>query len=138
VNGYAVGGGAGLALACDLVVAAESARFAYPELKHGIVPALVMVNLVRVLGRKKAFELIATAQPVTAAQALELGMINRVVPGDALVPAALDLAERVSAFSRPAMRLAKSLFYRVLDAPFAEALEHARSANVAMRDLTGR
>src|SRR5262245_61456147 len=62
INGYALGGGAGLALACDMAVAAASARFGYPEVKHGILPAIVMANLVRVVGRKKAFELVTTGK----------------------------------------------------------------------------
>jgi len=135
VRGYAMGGGAGLALAGDLAVAAESARFGYPEVKHGIVAAIVMANLVRVVGRKAAFELLALAQPVDAVRALALGMVNRVVAEVDLLPTALQLAEAMCTVSRPAMALTKSLFYRVAELPFAEAMEAGREANAAMRAL---
>jgi enoyl-CoA hydratase len=135
VNGAAMGGGAGLALACDLVLAAEGARFAYPEVKHGIVAAIVMANLVRVVGRKAAFELVATGLPIEAHRALALGMVNRVVPEAELMQAAMALAESIAGFSRPAMALTKSLFYQVADLPFAQALEAGRAANERMRGL---
>ena len=86
INGAAMGGGAGLALAGDLALMAESAKLGYPEVKHGIVAAVVMPNLVRQVGRKAAFELLATGQPVGARRALELGMVNRVVPDAELLP----------------------------------------------------
>ena len=135
VKGYAMGGGAGLALAGDLAVAAESARFGYPEVKHGIVAAVVMSNLVRVVGRKAAFELLALGQPVDAARALALGMVNRVVTEDNLLPTALQLAEAMSSLSRPAMALTKSLFYQVAELPFDQAMEAGRAANAKMRSL---
>ena len=76
INGAAMGGGAGLALAGDVAVMASSAKLGYPEVKHGIVAAIVMANLVRNVGRKAAFELVATGEPVDAARALALGMVN--------------------------------------------------------------
>ena len=80
INGAAMGGGAGLAIAGDLAVMAESATLGYPETKHGIVAAIVMANLVRQAGRKAAFELVALGEPVDAQRALALGLVNRVVP----------------------------------------------------------
>jgi enoyl-CoA hydratase/carnithine racemase len=103
INGAAMGGGAGLALAGDLALMAESAKLGYPEVKHGIVAAIVMPNLVRQVGRKAAFELLATGQPVGARRALELGMVNRVVPDAELMVEALKLAGELAAVSRPAM-----------------------------------
>ena len=79
INGHAMGGGAGLAIAADLAVMAEGAKLGYPEAKHGIVAAIVMANLVRQVGRKAAFELVSLAEPVDAQRALQLGMVNRVV-----------------------------------------------------------
>src|SRR5262245_19599738 len=79
INGAAMGGGAGLAIAADLAVMAESAKLGYPETKHGIVAAIVMANLVRQVGRKAAFELVALGEPVDARKALQLGLVNRVV-----------------------------------------------------------
>lgn len=133
INGPAMGGGAGLALAGDLALMAESAKLGYPEVKHGIVAAIVMPNLVRQVGRKAAFELLATGRPVGAARALELGMVNRVVPDAGLMAAALELAGELAALSRPAMATTKALFYQVTELPFGEALALGREANQRMR-----
>src|SRR5262245_39447739 len=133
INGPAMGGGAGLALAGDIALIAESAKLGYPEVKHGIVAALVMPNLVRQVGRKAAFELIATGQPVGARRALELGMVNRVVPDAELAGAALGLAGELAAVSRPAMALTTSHFYQVTERAFDEALALGRDANQRMR-----
>ena len=70
INGAAMGGGAGLALAGDIAIMSQTAKLGYPEVKHGIVAAVVMANLVRHAGRKAAFELVATGEPVDAARAL--------------------------------------------------------------------
>ncbi|HTO49309.1 MAG TPA: enoyl-CoA hydratase/isomerase family protein [Burkholderiales bacterium] len=133
INGAAMGGGAGLALAGDIALMAESAKLGYPEVKHGIVAAIVMPNLVRQIGRKAAFELLATGQPVSARRALELGMVNRVVPDAELMSEALALAHELAAVSRPAMAATKQLFYQVTELPFAEGLATGREANKRMR-----
>lgn len=133
INGAAMGGGAGLALAGDLALMAESAQLGYPEVKHGIVAAIVMPNLVRQVGRKAAFELVATGRAIGAARALALGMVNRVVPDGELMAAALALAGELAAVSRPAMATTKALFYQVTETPFGDALAHAREANKRMR-----
>jgi len=133
VNGVAMGGGAGLALACDLTVAAASARIGYPEVKRGVVPAVVMANLVRVVRRKKAFELVATGEPVSAPEALAIGMLNLVVDDGESLAAAVALGERIAANSAEAVARTKALFYRATDVTFAEALEAGRLANQRMR-----
>ena len=133
INGSAMGGGAGLALAGDLAVMAEGAKLGYPETRHGIVASMVMANLVRQVGRKAAFELVALAEPIDAARALALGMVNRVVPSEALLSAALELAGKLAAVNAPAMALTKRLFHEVADLPFEEALERGRDANKRMR-----
>jgi enoyl-CoA hydratase len=133
INGAAMGGGAGLALAGDLAVMAESAKIGYPEVRHGIVAAIVMPNLVRQIGRKAAFELLATGQPVDAPRALALGMVNRVVPDAELMTEALKLAGELAAVSRPAMATTKQLFYQVTETPFDQALAAGREANKRMR-----
>jgi enoyl-CoA hydratase/carnithine racemase len=92
-----------------------------------------MPNLVRQVGRKAAFELLATGQPVGARRALELGMVNRVVPDAELAAAALGLAGELAAVSRPAMALTKSHFYQVTERAFDEALALGRDANQRMR-----
>ena len=133
INGAAMGGGAGLALAGDVAVMASSAKLGYPEVKHGIVAAIVMANLVRNVGRKAAFELVATGEPVDAARARSLGMVNRVAAPEQLLPDALALAEKFAGVERAAMSATKALFYRVLDLPFDQALDAGRDVNKRMR-----
>jgi len=135
INGAAMGGGAGLAIAGDLAVMAESAKLGYPETKHGIVAAIVMANLVRQIGHKAAFELVALGEPIGAARALELGMVNRVVPDAKLMDEALALAQKVAAVSRPAMAHTKSLFHEVVDLPLPKALARGRDLNKRMRNF---
>ncbi len=135
INGAALGGGAGLAIAGDLAVMAKSAKLGYPETKHGIVAAIVMANLVRQIGHKSAFELVALGEPIGAARALELGMVNRVVPDSSLMSATLRLAEKLAAVSRPAMAQTKSLFHEVVDLPLATALKRGRDVNKRMRNF---
>jgi enoyl-CoA hydratase/carnithine racemase len=133
VNGAAMGGGAGLALAGDVALMAATARLGYPEVKHGIVAAIVMANLVRNVGRKAAFELVAAGEPVDAARACALGMVNRVVAPEQLMASACEIAEKFAAVERAAMAATKQLFYRVLDLPFEQALEEGRDINKRMR-----
>lgn len=135
INGAAMGGGAGLAIASDLAVMAQSAKLGYPEAKHGIVAAIVMANLVRQIGRKAAFALVALAEPVDAAKALALGMVNRVVSDGEALSAALELAGKLAAVHRPAMAETKRLFHAVCDLPLAQALERGRDANKRMRNF---
>jgi enoyl-CoA hydratase/carnithine racemase len=135
INGPAMGGGAGLAIAGDLAVMAENAKLGYPETRHGIVAAIVLGNLVRQVGRKAAFELVALGEPISAARALQLGMVNRVVPGSVLLEEALFMAEKLAAVSPPAMAETKRLFHEVADLSLAEALERGRDANKRMRSF---
>jgi enoyl-CoA hydratase/carnithine racemase len=141
VNGHAMGGGAGFAIAADLTVMAEGAKLGYPEAKHGIVAAIVMANLVRQVGRKAAFEMVSLGDPVDAQRALQLGMVNRVCPLNELLPTAVALAEKLAAVKRTAMAETKRLFHEVADLPLAPALERGRDANKRMRNfeqLSGR
>jgi enoyl-CoA hydratase len=133
VNGAAMGGGAGLALAGDVTLMASTATLGYPEVKHGIVAAVVMANLVRNVGRKAAFELVAAGEPVDAERACALGLVNRVTAPEQLMADAGALAEKLAAVHRPAMAATKQLFYRVLDLPFEQALEEGRDINQRMR-----
>ena len=132
VQGAAIGGGAGLAIGCDMTVAASSLKFGYPELKHSIVPALVMTGLVRALGRSQAFEMISLGRLIGADEALSLGLVNRVV-GDDPLPEALEIAQAWAAAEPRAMRAAKSLFYRVADLPTEAAMMAGRDVNALMR-----
>ncbi len=135
INGAAMGGGAGLAIAGDMAVMAEGATLGYPETKHGIVAAIVMANLVRQAGRKAAFELVGLGEPVSAQRALALGLVNRVVPPQELLGAAVQFAEKLAAVSRPAMQLTKRLFHEAADLPLGEALARGREANKRMRSF---
>lgn len=135
INGAAMGGGAGLAIAGDLAVMAETAKIGYPETKHGIVAAIVLANLVRQVGRKAAFELVASGEPIDAARALALGMVNRVVPHESLIKETIALAEKLAAVSRPAMTETKRLFHEVADLPLEAALERGREINKRMRSF---
>jgi len=131
INGAAMGGGAGLAIAGDLAVMAEGATLGYPEVKHGIVAAIVMSNLVRQVGRKAAFELVSLGEPVDAQKALSLGMVNRVAR-DA-VPEAVSLAEKLARMDSQALGATKALFHEVADLALGEGLERGREANRRMR-----
>ena len=135
INGPAMGGGAGLAIAGDLAVMASSAKLGYPETKHGIVPAIVMANLVRQVGRKAAFELVALGEPIDAKRAAALGMVNRVVTKARLMPTALALARQLAGVNKPAMAQTKTLFHEVADLPLERALERGRDANKRMRNF---
>jgi len=135
INGAAMGGGAGLALAGDMAVMADNARLGYPEAKHGIVAAIVMANLVRQVGRKAAFELVALGEPVGAKRALELGMVNKVVAPNSLMREALALAEKVAAISRAAMAHTKTLFHEVSDMTLEQGLHRGRDVNKRMRSF---
>src|SRR5918912_913852 len=132
INGAAMGGGAGLAIAGDLAVMAKGAKLGYPETKHGIVAAIVMANLVRQVGRKAAFELVALGEPIDAERALELGMVNRVVPPTRVLDEAIALAKKLAAIARPAMAQTKSLFHEIGDLALEPALKRGREVNKKM------
>lgn len=138
VNGFAVGGGCGIATAGDMAIAAESAKFGYPEIKRSAVAAVVMSNLVRHVGRKMAYELVALGEHISSEEARRLGLINRVVPDDRLQDEALNIAQRIAASARHAQRATKRLFHRVADMKLLDALEIGRDANMIMRSYTIR
>ncbi|MET0456041.1 MAG: enoyl-CoA hydratase/isomerase family protein [Mycobacterium sp.] len=132
-QGAAVGGGAGLAIACDMLVAASDIKFGYPEVKHQIVPALVMTGIQRQLGRKLAFELLSTGRFLNADEMFRHGLANEVAtPGDAL-QRGVDIAKGWAHHSPDALRSIKDLFYRVADLPFESAMKAGRDVNQIMR-----
>jgi enoyl-CoA hydratase/carnithine racemase len=133
INGAAMGGGAGLAIAGDLALMAQGAKLGYPEVKHGIVAAIVMANLVRQVGRKAAFELVALGEPIDAKRALELGLVNKVVPSSLLLQESFATAEKLAAVSRPAMTETKRLFHEVAELGLEVALTRGRETNRRMR-----
>jgi enoyl-CoA hydratase/carnithine racemase len=113
VNGHALGGGAELCLACDLAVAGSTASFGLPEVQRSLLAAAGGVyRLVRTVGRRHGLEMILTGDPIDAARALELGLVNAVVAPDQVIPAALALAARIAANAplavREALRIARA------------------------------
>ena len=135
VRGAAVGGGAGLAIGCDMMVAGTDLKFGYPELKHSIVPALVMTGLQRSLGRKAAFEMVSLGRLIGAEEARALGLVNRIVAPEAVVEEALEIAGQWAAAHPKAMAAVKSLYYRVADLPYDEAMAAGRTVNAQMRSF---
>ena len=108
----------------------------YPETKRSAVAAIVMSNLVRQVGRKAAYELVSLGERVTARRALELGMVNRVVPDGQAVDQAMRMATTIAQQARHAQRATKRLFHRVADMKLLDALEISRDANMVMRNYT--
>ena len=133
VRGYALGGGCNLAIACDIAIAGASAVFGYPEVRRGLAATMVTPGLAHRIGPKAAFELLTLAEDVSANRALELGMINRVVPDGKVLDEALAMAEALADFDREAVRATKRVFQRSLDLPLADALSAARETMLTMR-----
>ncbi|MBV8950637.1 MAG: enoyl-CoA hydratase/isomerase family protein [Actinobacteria bacterium] len=124
VRGYALAGGFGLALACDLVVAAEDAMFGTPEIDVGLWPYMISVPLLRAMPPKQALELMMTGRRVSAREAASIGFVNRVVPVDELDREVDRLAAELSSKSPLIMRWGRDSFYRVLDMAADEALAY--------------
>lgn len=127
VQGWAMAGGFGLAMACDLVVASDRARFGAPELNVGLWPYMVTVPMVRSMPPKKALELMLTARVVDAAEADRIGFVTRVVPHLELDAAVAELATALSSKPPGAMRLGRESFYAVWDSAATEALPYLHS-----------
>ena len=113
VRGRALGGGAGLATASDLILAAESAQFGYPEVTIGFIPAIVTAMLRRSIGERQSFELAVGGEPIGAAQALAIGLINRVYSDADFEAATNDYVAALADKSATAMSLAKNLLYQM-------------------------
>ena len=133
VRGRALAGGAGLATACDLVIAHEDARFGYPEVRVGFVPAMVMAILRRLIGEKRAFELVATGRLVGAREALELGLVSRVAPAADFDVTIEKLVAELAATPAEALRLTKSLFYALDGTSMEDGIALAARVNVEAR-----
>lgn len=111
LTGPALGGGAGLALACDLVVADEAATIGYPEVRRGLVAAIVLHDLVRQVGDRRARELLLTGEPIDARKAEAIGLVNRVAPTGRVIDEAIALAQGLV----PSAPLAIATIKRLLD-----------------------
>ena len=126
-NGHVLAGALGLALACDLIVAKESATFGTPEINVGVFPFMIMALIYRNVSRKKANEMLLLGERMSAEEAREAGIVNRVVP-DAEFDAAVDeWAVKLASKSPVLMKLGKDAMYRQLDMPLDEALDYLRS-----------
>jgi enoyl-CoA hydratase len=127
VAGWCLGGGCELAMALDLVVAAESARFGQPEINLGVIPgAGGTQRLTRAVGKSVAMEMILTGEPIDAREAHRLGLVARVVPNELLVEDALALAAKIATKSPLALRLAKEAVNAAYEMSLTDALAHER------------
>lgn len=133
VHGHAIAGGAGLATACDIIVASDDAVFGYPEVHLGFVPAMVTPLLRRSVGEKQIFELIALGERFTAADAHRLGLVARVFPAARFDELANAFLQQLAARSASAVRLCKRLLYGTDQLSFEDAIGRGAEINVIAR-----
>ena len=133
VHGNALAGGCGLATACDLVVAAESARFGYPEIQRGFVPAMVLAILRRQVGERVAFDLACTGRILTAGEALQLGLVTQVAPEGELDRVLNRVIEPLTSGSVTALALTKKLLYELDGRDFEEGIRLGARVNAIAR-----
>ena len=126
-RGHVLAGALGIVLACDLVIAGEDAGFGTPEINVGLFPFMVMALIYRNVPRKKTNEMLLLGERLTAEQAREAGIVNKVVPAAELDDAVADWAAKLAAKSPLVMRLGKDAIWRQLDMPLADALDYLRS-----------
>lgn len=126
VHGFALAGGCGLAAGCDIVVAADDAIFGLPELKVGLVPAIVMAPILRSVGRKRGLLMILSGEQIPAREAYEMGLVSRLVPRGSLSEAVSDLARALAGLSPTAVGLVKEAAAAVPDMEYGAALRYLR------------
>jgi enoyl-CoA hydratase/carnithine racemase len=126
-NGHVLAGALGLALACDLIVAREGARFGTPEINVGVFPFMIMALIYRNVGRKKTNELLLLGEQISAEEAERIGIVNRVLPASEFDAGVADWASKLAAKSPVLMRLGKDAMFRQQDMAFADALDFLRS-----------
>ncbi len=127
VAGFALGGGCELVMQCDIVIAADTAKFGQPEIKLGIIPGIGGTQrLPRAVGKAKAMDLILTGRMMDAAEAERAGLVSRVVPAASLMDEAMKLAETVAAMSLPSLIAAKEAVNRAFETPLAEGIRFER------------
>lgn len=132
VNGVALGGGCEIIAGCDMAIASEKAQFGQPEIKLGIYPPLASVLFPRLMGRKKAFELILSGDSIDAKEAERIGLINKAVPEEELEKAADEFISRFLANSGLAMSRARRALYRNFDLGFYQAMQITEIDSVAV------
>ena len=129
VAGFALGGGCELAMMCDMIIAADSAKFGQPEIRLGIVPgAGGTQRLPRAIGKAKAMDMVLTARMIDAAEAERAGLVSRVVPAAGLIDAVLGVAATICEMSGPSVMLAKACVNRAYESPLAEGMAFERHA----------
>jgi methylglutaconyl-CoA hydratase len=133
VRGRALAGGCGIATAADIILAAESAQFGYPEVNIGFVPAMVMAIVRRSVSEKRAFELLTSGEPFPARTALEIGMINRIFPDASFDLEVESYAAQLATRSASALSLTKSLLYQIDAIAFEAALSAGVQTNAIAR-----
>ncbi|HYO45109.1 MAG TPA: enoyl-CoA hydratase-related protein [Gemmatimonadota bacterium] len=133
VHGNALAGGAGLATACDLVVASDDAYIGYPEVHIGFVPAMVMTMLVRAVGEKRTFALVALGHRIGAREAMEQGLVHTVFSRHTFADDAFALAVDVASRSRTSLALSKRLLYELDELTFEEGIERGAEVNAEAR-----
>jgi enoyl-CoA hydratase len=126
-RGHVLAGALGLALACDLVIAAERATFGTPEINVGLFPFMIAALIARNVGRKKMTELLLLGERIDAREAQRIGLVNRVVAADAFDAAVAEWAQALAAKSPLVVKLGKDSLYAQQDMSFHEALEHQRA-----------
>ena len=140
VSGYALGGGCELAMMCDIIIAADTAKFGQPEITLGTIPGIGGTQrLTGAIGKSKAMDLCLTGRTMDAAEAERSGLVSRVVPADKLMGEALAAAEKIASMSRPAAEMAKSAVNRAFETPLAEGLNVERDlfhSTFALEDRT--
>src|SRR5437868_849341 len=133
VKGRAYAGGAGLATACDIVLAHEDARFAYPEVSIGFVPAMVMTMLRRCVGEKQAFDLVSTGRVLKAEEARDLGLVSRVFAAREFEQLSQSVLNTLADAPPSAMAATKTLFYKLDNLPFLDGISAGIVANADAR-----
>ncbi|MEO7104367.1 MAG: enoyl-CoA hydratase/isomerase family protein [Gemmatimonadaceae bacterium] len=133
VRGRALAGGAGLATAADIVIAHEDAQFGYPEVLVGFVPAMVMTMLRRSVGEKRAYDLVASGRRISASEALDMGLVSRVLPGTDFTAKVDAIVRGIAESSATAQALTKTLFYQLDGLDFRDGVLAGARTNVAAR-----
>jgi enoyl-CoA hydratase len=138
VSGYALGGGCELAMMCDIIIAADTAKFGQPEIALGTIPGIGGTQrLTRAIGKSKAMDLCLTGRMMDAAEAERSGLVSRIFPADKLMDEVMAMAEKIAAMSRPVAAMAKSAVNRAFETPLTEGLKVERDlfhATFALED----
>ena len=126
-NGHVLAGSLGIALACDLIVAKEGAGFGTPEINVGLFPFMIMALIYRNVPRKKTTEMLLLGERLTAEEAREAGIVNKVVPAEEFDAAVAEWAQKLASKSPLVMKLGKDAMWRQMDMPLMDALDYLRS-----------